>query len=246
LVCFRVLSEVALFLFGLTFLVLAFASAISSLKHELTQFVDIPEAALSLYKITFGMLDGAQFDAIQEEWTVFMMVLIYIITTIVFLLNLLVAQLNCAYQATYQDMVGYARLNRGKIVTENVPHVSKRRWESFVSSLKLDECVEFGEGDIGIPGGIQVLEPASANITTQDMIHRFGGSTSQAAPWPEDEVSEEAEDRFDRMEKMMERSLRKVSGGKRGKKGSNSALSGSNSSAVEDEVSGSGHNSTEE
>ena len=38
--------------------------------------------------------------------------------TVIFLLNLLIAQLNCSYATTYQDMLGYARLNRGKIVTE--------------------------------------------------------------------------------------------------------------------------------
>merc|ERR1719277_2169868 len=144
-------------------------------------------------------------------------------------MNLLIAQLNCAYQSTYGDMLGYARLNRGKIVTETMPTVSKRRWDTFVASLRMDECVEFGEGDIGIPGGIQVLEPASQNITTTDMIRRFGGSTSPAAQWPEEEnLGEATEDRFERMEKLMERSLKKVSG-KRGK--GSAAKTGSNSSA---------------
>jgi len=246
LVCFRVLSEVALFLFGLTFLVVAFASAISSLQHGISNFVGIPQAALSLYKITFGMLDGTMFDELQDEAAVFAMVLVYIITTVVFLMNLLIAQLNCAYQATYQDMLGYARLNRGKIVTETMPTVSKSRWDTFIGSLKLDDCVEFGEGDIGIPGGIQVLEPASQNITTQDMIHRFGGSTSQASPWPEEENLEESEDRFDRMEKMMERSLKKISTRRGGKGAKGSALTGSDSSAIDEDVSGSAHDSVEQ
>merc|ERR1719343_599648 len=41
LVCFRVLSEVFLFLFGLLFLVIGFAAAISSLDQNLTSFKDI-------------------------------------------------------------------------------------------------------------------------------------------------------------------------------------------------------------
>merc|ERR1712060_1004951 len=97
---------------------------------------------------------------------------------IVFLLNLLIAQLNCSYQATYQNMLGYARLNRGKIVTETMTSLARWRWDSFLESLRLEERVEFGEGDMGLAGGIQVFEPASANITTVDMIRRFGGSTS--------------------------------------------------------------------
>jgi len=58
LVCFRVLSEALLFLFALCFLVLAFASAISSLSHDIPEFVGIPRSILSLFKVTFGMLDG--------------------------------------------------------------------------------------------------------------------------------------------------------------------------------------------
>ena len=37
-------------------------------------------------------------------------------TAEIFLLNLLVAQLNGAYGAVYDDMVGYARLTRGSII----------------------------------------------------------------------------------------------------------------------------------
>merc|ERR1719491_2803480 len=121
--------------------------------------------------------------------------------------NLLIAQLNCSYQATYQDMVGFARLNRGKIVCETMPSVAKWRWRRFLETLSLDECVEFGEGDMGISGGVQALEPASANVTTVDMIRRFGGSTSPAAQWPEDTSTAIAGDdeRMDRMEKLMDK-----------------------------------------
>merc|ERR1719491_1085672 len=122
--------------------------------------------------------------------------------------NLLIAQLNCSYQATYRDMVGFARLNRGKIVCETMPSVAKWRWKRFLDTLMLEECVEFGEGDMGLAGGVQVLEPASANITTIDMIRRFGGSTSPAAQWPEDAgAGDDEEDRFDRMEKLIEKAM---------------------------------------
>merc|ERR1719326_2452340 len=120
-------------------------------------------------------------------------------------------------------MLGFARLNRGKIVTETMPSVAKSRWERFIRSLRLDERVEFGEGDIGLSGGIQVWEPASANVTTVDMIRRFGGSTSPAAQWPEEEnAGDDEEDRFDRMEKLIEKAMKRMtsSGGKGSKKGS--------------------------
>merc|ERR1719476_724794 len=123
----------------------------------------------------------------------------YVLATVVFLMNLLIAQLSCAYQATFQDMLGFARLNRGKIVTETMPQVPKKRWQRFLATLRLDERCEFGEGDLGVTGGIQVTEPANQNITTVDMIRRFGGSTSVNAQWPEEQgANDEEDDRIDK------------------------------------------------
>merc|ERR1719464_1516823 len=94
--------------------------------------------------------------------------------------------------------------------------VSKEHWSKFVISLRLDEPVEFGEGDLGVSGGIQVLEPANANVTTVDMIRRFGGSTSPAAQWPEEENEAGDEgDRFERIEKLIERALKGNKGTKK-------------------------------
>jgi len=220
LVCARVLSEVALFLFGITFFVIAFACAISALEQDNEHFADIPIAALQLYKISFGMFSGSNYDDLESDPALLIVCFVYVVTTVIFMLNLLIAQLNCAYQATYLDMMGYARLNRGKIVYETMPSCPKVRWAAFVGALRLDECCEFGEGDMGVPGGVQVFEPASANITTVDMIKRFGGSTSPAAQWPEEEAAgNDEEDRFDRMEKLIEKAMKRMTGGRGGKKG---------------------------
>merc|ERR1719277_2371855 len=95
--------------------------------------------------------------------------------------------------------------------------VSEQRWVKFLGSLRLDERVEFGEGDIGLAGGIQVLEPASLNITTVDMIRRFGGSTSPAAQWPEeDNTGDDEEDRFERLEKLIEKAMKRMTSSKGG------------------------------
>merc|ERR1719277_2623787 len=242
LACTRVISEVALFLFGLTFFVLAFSCAISALEQDNPDFAGIQRSAVQLYKITLGMFSGTNFDAMMDHPALLIVIFVYVITTIIFMLNLLIAQLNCSYQATYQDMLGFARLNRGKIVYETMPSVAKKRWERFVGAMRLDERVEFGEGDIGLAGGIQVWEPASANITTVDMIRRFGGSTSPAAQWPEEEnAGDDEEDRFDRMEKLIEKAMKRMtsgSGGKKGKKGSG-ASTGQGSSGAQDESGGS-------
>merc|ERR1740121_2581763 len=108
--------------------------------------------------------------------------------------------------------MGYARLNRGKIVTDTMPSVPSQRWQKFIATLRLDERVEFGEGDQGVTGGVQVTEPANANITTVDMIRRFGGSTSMAAQWPEDN-NDDDDDRYDRIEKLIEKAMKRMSSG---------------------------------
>merc|ERR1719291_1155134 len=98
--------------------------------------------------------------------------------------------------------------------------VTEKRWRSFIDSLCLDERCEFGEGDIGLAGGIQVREPANANITTVDMIRRFGGSTSVMAQWPEDDLlANDEEDRFERMEKMIAKAMKRMSSSGDAKKG---------------------------
>jgi len=227
LVCNRVLSEVLLFLFALVFIVLAFACAVSALEQEDPDFAGIPKSGLQLFKITFGMFSGLHYDMLMDFPALMFTIVIYVITTVIFMLNLLIAQLNCAYQATYQDMLGFARLNRGRIVTDTMPSVSSTRWQHFIASLKLDDRVEFGEGDLGLAGGIQVFEPASANITTVDMIRRFGGSTSPLAQWPaEENAGDDEEDRFERLEKLIEKAMKRMTstkgGGRKGAGGESS------------------------
>jgi len=212
LVCYRVLSEALLFLFGLAFMIVTWSTAVSALDQDNDDFAGIPASALSLLKIALGMYSGKSFALLQDEPALMAAVVCFVIVSVVFLSNLLIAQLNCSYQSTYLDMVGYARLNRGKIVTEAMSVVTEKRWRWFVDSLHLDERCEFGEGDIGLAGGIQVREPANANITTVDMIRRFGGSTSVLAQWPEDDLmANDEEDRFERMEKMIAKAMKRMS-----------------------------------
>merc|ERR1719261_1162803 len=101
----------------------------------------------------------------HDEPVVICVVYLYMIIGMVFLLNLLVAQLTCAYDSIYKDMVGYARLKRLKIITEVMPSVTPKRWTYFTESLELGKRVEFNEGDVGLAGGVQVLELASSNPT---------------------------------------------------------------------------------
>eukprot|EP00930_Biecheleria_cincta_P056874 TRINITY_DN428_c0_g1_i3.p1 TRINITY_DN428_c0_g1~~TRINITY_DN428_c0_g1_i3.p1 ORF type:complete len:612 (-),score=120.78 TRINITY_DN428_c0_g1_i3:230-1873(-) len=229
LVCGRVLSEVGLFLGGMCFLIIAFSSSISALNHKSKDFAGIPKGALSLLEIALGMFPTEHFDSIKNEVPVLVAVSVFIIIVIVFLLNLLVAQLNGAYQAIYNDMVGYARLNRGSIIVTTISGVSAKRWDRFLATLKLDERLEFNEGDIGLAGGMQVLEPSNANPTTVDAIRRFGGSTSAAVPWPEEEGNDE-DDKFERLEKVILRATKKMGGDGSKKRGGGSSSMGQSGS----------------
>jgi len=229
LVCGRVISEVALFIFSLVFFALAFACGIAALEQDSFAFDGVPKTLLNLLKVTLGMFSTVHYDSIGDFPALFIVIVAYIIITVVFLMNLLIAQLNCAYQSTYQDMLGFARLNRGKIVYETMPSVTKKRWNNFVDALRLEDRIEFGEGDIGLAGGVQMWEPAGLNNTTVDMIRRFGGSTSPAAQWPAEESRHDDEDRFERLErqieKAMKRSTKRATGGGSAAGGSSVAAS---------------------
>merc|ERR1711920_1034679 len=126
--------------------------------------------------------------------------------------------------------------------TETMPTVSHSRWQRFVNNMRLEDRVEFGEGDLGLSGGIQMFELANANITTVDMIRRFGGSTSTAAQWPEEAGANDEEDRLERMEKAIEKSMKLMSTHK-GNKNRGSNLGSSDVNTGESGGTGSAHES---
>jgi len=223
LVCGRVLSEVVLFLSALAFLILTFSSAISALSHHNVDFAGIPKGAMALLEIALGMYNSAHYDELHDDPALLVACIVFVIVSVVFLLNLLIAQLNCSYQSIYMDMLGFARLNRGKIIVETMSQVSQKNWSKFVASLRLDDRLEFNEGDVGLAGGICVTEPASLNVTTVDMIRRFGGSTSTAMQWPEEDALDDEEDKFDKMEKMIQKAMKRLATTKGGKKGGGSS-----------------------
>jgi len=235
-VCMRVLPEVFQFFAAIVFFSASFAAGISCLQQYNDDFAGLPLSFLQLVKITTGMFRGTHWVDLSEYPLLFFCVTVYVLVSLVFLTNTLISQLSCLYQTTFEDMVGFARLNRGKIVVNTMLTVNQRRWRDFVETLGLDERCEFGEGDIGLPGAIQILEPASANRSNVEMITRYGGSTAPTSQWPEDVATDDADERVERMEKSMERALKKMSSeGKR--TGSGKGSSAQDSSEM---VSGSG------
>jgi hemoglobin-like flavoprotein len=128
----------------------------------------------------------------------------------------LVAQLGCSYEYIYQDSVGYARLRRAQVICETLEVCPHAKWNRFLQSVGLHLPIEFNEGDVGLSGGIQILEEGSLHPVTTDTITRYGGSCAPELPWPEDTTVQQdgEDDRFDRMEAAIQKTLKKLSGEK--------------------------------
>merc|ERR1719482_2375008 len=165
---------------------------------------------MALLQMVLRMYSSDKYERAADNVFIMLCVLVLLILCLIFLLNLLAAQLSCAYQAIYDDMVGFARLNRMKIIVETIATVKPARWKAFVQMLKFHRKLEFNEGDIGLPGGIATTEASSLNPLTVDMIRRFGGNTNPANPWPDDD--DDQADRFEMLEKLCTKALQ--SGGR--------------------------------
>ncbi|CAJ1354837.1 unnamed protein product [Effrenium voratum] len=226
LVCGNVLADVGLFSLALVFLILAFATAISSLNHHLVEFDGVGPWLSGLLQITLGMFPPAKYADFRADVPVLIAVSVFVAVISIFLVNLLVAQLNQSYRDIFEDMQGFARLNRAGVTADIIEQVSRKRWSKFLSHLRFDEPLEFNEGDVGVAGGMQVLEPANANMVTEDSIKRYGGPTAPSAPWPQDTDEANDDDRFQRLEKLIVRATRKK-GGSKGHKGGSSTMDAS-------------------
>merc|ERR1719181_399368 len=235
LVCGRMLVEIALFLLAMFAVLLTLSSALSCLEQEDEAFQNIGAGFMSLWEMLLRMFSTDHYKSLHDIPVVLIGVYAYLVTSTVFLLNLLIAQLCCSYDAIYADMVGYARLKRCRIIVETMPAVSKKRWDFFKQSLGLESRIEFNEGDVGVAGGFQMMEPANANPTTVDTIKRVGGTTSALAQWPEEEGDAE-DDKFGKLEALIKKAMDTMTANnskKAQKKGGDSSVGGGGSAAGE-------------
>merc|ERR1719329_1142627 len=108
----------------------------------------------------YGLL---KYEDYHAETAIFLTVSLFLVSIAIFFLNLLIAQLVSAYERIYSHMVGLARISRMDIIVETMDTVPKARWDKFVESLRLDANLEFNEGDVGFPGGVQIKEPFTLN-----------------------------------------------------------------------------------
>mmetsp|Transcript_108001 Transcript_108001/g.328280 ORF Transcript_108001/g.328280 Transcript_108001/m.328280 type:complete len:308 (+) Transcript_108001:1-924(+) len=206
LVCRHVMSELGRFLVAMLFLLATFSSAITCLRHGKSEFSNLTNSANCLFAITVGLYEG-DYREMTGQPALLLPVLLFVTVSAILLINLLIAQLNCSYDYVYQDMVGFARLSRAQLIVDMLATCPPERWKKFVGTLRLEQCIEFDEGDVGLAGGIQVKEPASLNPVVADAVHRFGGTCAAEMQWPE---PEEQEDRFERLERLMQTALKRV------------------------------------
>lgn len=220
LVCMRMVVETGLSLATLACVTLCISAALSCLEHDSIWFNSVPSGFMTLLKMVLGMFFLDEYNrSFMNDGIIFFMVAAYMLVSVVFLINVLIAQFNSAYDAIYQDMVGYARLKRMKIIVETIPLVSKEKWNRFIDSLSFDTKLEFNDGDVGLSGGYATTEPANLHPTTEERIERIGGSTEITIPFPDVTDNDEDKDRFGRLENVIQRTLEKLlsSGQKAGK-----------------------------
>eukprot|EP00435_Cladocopium_sp_Y103_P033972 s988_g8.t1 len=187
LVVGHVLGEVKQFLTALTFLLLLFGSTISILCDRQCgddggNFNDMWNAIISLFSITVGLYQG-DFREIQGDPMLLTMIYLFLLVSVVLLLNLLIAQLNQTYEyinkdsmagkEVTEDVLGFARLNRASLVVHQTP-----RRGLWAKDLRLDEKREFDEGDLGLAGCIQSYEPSGLHRQNEEPIKRYGGTTA--------------------------------------------------------------------
>ena len=192
LVCGWVVVEVGLFLLALTFLILTFSTALSSLQHNLVEFDGAMTWVSALTQMAFGMFPASDFDATKKDLPIFICLTLFMALATVFLMNLLIAQLAESYSSMFADMTGFARLNRAGVVVSVLAEARPARFAKFLRTLNLEDRLEFNEGDLGPAGGIQIHEPANEHTVTEDSILRYGGPTAPSVPWPEDDRKVEA------------------------------------------------------
>merc|ERR1719265_2296314 len=158
---------------------------------------DIPRAVLCFFAITV-MLYEDDYRTILHQPALLILVFLFVTASAVLLLNLLITQLSCSYVKIHADSVGYARLKRNSVIAQVTEQCSPAKWQKFVASLGLDQNIEFNEGDEGLAGGVQILEPANQHVVLEDRIMRYGGACSPDMQWPVVEGHEaDEEDKFD-------------------------------------------------
>ncbi|CAE7808573.1 unnamed protein product [Symbiodinium sp. CCMP2456] len=213
LVAINVLPELFLMITAVAFLVIMFATCVAVSHTSVDAFKDMPTAGMRFFQIAAKMQDNRGMPEISTVPLLMVAIGLFVLAVVFGAFNIFVAQLTCAHQEIYDSMVGYSILRRMQISIDTMQTLRRRKFKQFVDSLVMDEPLEFGEGDIGLPGGVQIMECASLHPQNKESIIRFGGSTESSMQWPKEEALEIASEdaRLDRLVKKFDKSLLRIS-----------------------------------
>lgn len=195
---------------AIVFLMLTFSSSISASLENPEDFQDIVISSMSFFKLAVGMYPPSSFVALEDDLLVLAIVSCFRLLVVFFLFKLLIAQLNCEYRRIYRSMMGHARLCRMWKMCQAMLSIHPSRFQLFIERMCFDEPLDFSEGDQGIAGGIQILEPANLHPTHVDSIRRLGGDPKHPFPMEEEQdISEAARCRrlFELFQKQMKLTL---------------------------------------
>lgn len=209
LVCVQVIGELGKFVAAFVFLLLTFGCAIEPLQHSYRELTSIPTNMVVLLALSLRLYQD-DYRSLLRDPVLLVVVWLFNFTMGVMLLNLLTAMLQISFVFIYQDMVGFARMNRASVIVDTLETCPPTKWERFVQGLKFDQCLEFEEGDVGMKGGLQVYEPAQQHRVSEDSIRRYGGSCSEELQWPEDRLHRKDEDKFERVERLTRQVLKHI------------------------------------
>ena len=96
------LRQLLLFLLAMVFLIVAFATSVCTLHDSFQDFSRADRAILSLSEVALGLYPSSRFEQLEQMSMLMIPVSVFILISLVFLLNLLIAQLNSAYQAVFE------------------------------------------------------------------------------------------------------------------------------------------------
>lgn len=177
----HVLPEFAMTCLACAFLILTFSCSVSASSENPEDFDDIFGSMMSFFKLTVSMYPASSFVALEDSILVLFITSCFRLIVIFFLMKLLIAQLTCEYRRIYRLMMGHARLCRMWKICEAMDSIHPSRFSKFVEKLRLDDPLDFSEGDHGVSGGVQV-----------DTVKRLGGDPKHPFPL-EEELQTEAD-----------------------------------------------------
>ena len=178
------LQDLAHSLFIILVLVASFGSALSILEDPpFDQGFDM--TVVSLVQEVLGVGQPMYEEITEVSRT---LLLIFVLSVTVVMLNVLIAQLTITYERVLSNMEAHALKYRASCCLDLesfIPMWIRRRL--FVG-LGFNTPLPFSPNDLGPEGGIQCLEPDDSEYYVPDRIIRFTGDASPKDPWPEEEA----------------------------------------------------------